>query len=159
MARKVFYSKAFTVEYDKGTFDDWCVYLADGEKRYAPSDKEYFDRLKTLGDKHGREKIYHDFLNIYRQTSSEIDKNTIQFIENLSEKYHNEGEEIKKWFLVIYAGMVAEENKSNTRLGKRIKRLGIYQVLILDRPVLHAANYSKKRKWWELDKIMKRHGF
>lgn len=159
MASIIFHSRAFTVEYDYGMFDDWCVYVNDRERRYAPSDKEYFYRLKILGEKYGRKKIYNDFLTIYRQTSSAVDKETIRAIEDLAETYQKHGEEIKKWFLVIYAGMVAEENKSNTRLGKRIKRLGLYQVLILDRPVLHAANYSKKKKWRELDEIMKKYGF
>ncbi len=159
MARKIYQSEGFKVDYDKGSFDEWCVYLEDNEKRYAPSDKEYFERLVSLGAKHGPEQIYQDFLKIFQQTSSAIDERTIQTIEKLSEKYREDSAEIKKWFLVIYAGMVAEENKTNTRLGKRIKRLGIYQVLILKRPVLHAANYSKRRKWWELDEIMRRYGF
>ncbi len=34
------------------------------------------------------------------------------------------------WFNVLYAGMVAEENKENAVLKKRIKRLGMHQVLI-----------------------------
>jgi hypothetical protein len=34
------------------------------------------------------------------------------------------------WFTVLYAGMISEENKTNAILKKRVKRLGIHQVLI-----------------------------
>ena len=55
--------------------------------------------------------------------------------------------------------MVAEENKLNTKLGKRIKRLGIYQILIENSSPETAAVFSKGKKWKELDDLMKTKGF
>lgn len=159
MAVKIYQSPRLKVEFDKGSFDNWCVFIQDQNKRYAPSDKEYFERLKILGNRHGNEQLIEDFLRIYDQTTSSLSTGTIELIEKLAERYQNDEEEIKKWLLVIYAGMVAEENKTNTRLGKRIKRLGMYQLLILNRSALHASNYSRNRKWWELDDVMKSYGF
>jgi hypothetical protein len=63
------------------------------------------------------------------------------------------------WFTVIYAGMVAEENKKNAKLKKRIKRLGMFQVLIEKKSAEYAANFSKGKKWKELDTIMLSAGF
>jgi hypothetical protein len=66
---------------------------------------------------------------------------------------------IEKWFTVIYAGMVAEENKKFAVLKKRIKRLGMYQMLVENQDPKIAANFSKGKKWPELDLIMKSKGF
>lgn len=55
--------------------------------------------------------------------------------------------------------MIAEENKLNAILKKRIKRLGMYQVLVQNYPPSVAANYSKGKKWRELDALMVHYGF
>ena len=46
--------------------------------------------------------------------------------------------------------MVAEENKQFTKLGKRIKRLGIHQILQENLDVAKAAQYSRGMKWREI---------
>lgn len=51
--------------------------------------------------------------------------NIVVVVKNFSE-YSNKFAIV---FTIIYLGMVAEENKLGTKLGKRIKRLGIHQVL------------------------------
>jgi hypothetical protein len=63
------------------------------------------------------------------------------------------------WFNVLYAGMVAEENKEHALLKKRIKRLGMHQVLLENMEPEKAALFSKGKKWTELDKLMKEKGF
>jgi hypothetical protein len=55
--------------------------------------------------------------------------------------------------------MVAEENKEHAILKKRIKRLGLYQVLVENMEPEQAAIFSKGKKWTELDKLMKEKGF
>ena len=62
---------------------------------------------------------------------------------------------VEQWFVVIYAGMIAEENKQSAILKKRIKRLGMHQVLKLEYEPRIAANFSKGKKWRDLDEIMK----
>lgn len=148
-----------SIFYDKGSFDNWCVYIRKADKRYAPKDTEYFNRLQQLAKKHSAQKIYKDFVRIYQQTTSKINAETINLIKNLSEGYADDAEEIRLWFTVMYAGMVAEENKANKILGKRIKRLGVYQVLILQRSPEHAANYGRGKKWKYLAEIMQEYGF
>ena len=55
--------------------------------------------------------------------------------------------------------LVSEENCRNTRLGKRIKRLGIYEMLYSGRTVEDAANFMRGMSWKEIDVLCKERGF
>jgi hypothetical protein len=77
----------------------------------------------------------------------------------LSRFYNADAAEMELWMNVIYAGMIAEENKENAILKKRIKRLGMHQVLIDGMKPEEAAVFSKGKKWKELDEIMRSKGF
>lgn len=148
------------IEFDTGAFDNWCVYLTrHGQRRYAPRDNEYFLRLKQLGCIHGHQKVYADFIKFYSLTNKQIALPVLTLITELANTYFTDAEEIDIWFTVIYSGMVAEENKANTVLGKRIKRLGMHQVLIENMEPNNAATFSKGKKWMELDTFMKQRGF
>lgn len=148
------------VEFDQGSFDEWCVFLTrPGTLKYAPKDTEYFTILKNIGTRFGNAKIYNDFISYYNKTTKEIDTTILDLITELSNDYENEAEEMDIWFTVIYAGMIAEENKANAVLKKRIKRLGMHQVLLENYDPELAANFSKGKKWQELDKVMRKKGF
>jgi hypothetical protein len=148
------------VEFDWGSFDEWCIFLTRPDKpRYAPKDTEYFTILKNMGNRFGHAKIYNDFISYYNQTTKDIDNTILDLITTLSNDYENKAEEMDIWLTVIYAGMIAEENKANTVLKKRIKRLGMHQVLLDNFAPEQAANFSKGKKWQELDKLMKEKGF
>ena len=148
------------IEFDKGTFDDWCVYLSKpNERRYAPLDTEYFGRLQELSKKYTSQKIYNDFIKFYTLTDKNLSQVILRLIDAIAKDYLEDEEEINIWFTIIYAGMIAEENKANAILKKRVKRLGMHQVLILNLPPEYAANFSKGKKWKELDLIMKTNGF
>ncbi len=142
------------VEFDSGSFDSWCVYLTrPGQVRYAPRDTEYFSKLKLLGNVHGHQRIYNEFVSYYTPTNRNIDINVLNLITQLTNGYGSDAEEMDIWFSVIYAGMVAEENKDYAILKKRVKRLGMHQVLIEDLDANYAANFSKGKKWRELDEL------
>ncbi|HEX8460302.1 MAG TPA: hypothetical protein VF623_02685 [Segetibacter sp.] len=148
------------VEFDNGTFDNWCVYLTrGGEIRYAPKDTEYFAILKSFGKRYGNKKLYEDFVAFYEPTSKTINPAVLNQITILADKYTPDAEELDIWFTVIYAGMVAEENKAFAILKKRIKRLGLHQVLMEGMPVHDAAHYSRGKKWRDLDIEMWQRGF
>ncbi|WP_316736030.1 DUF7004 family protein [Pedobacter aquatilis] len=148
------------IEFDNGNFDDWCVYLSKpNERRYAPLDTEYFERLQALGRKYTTQKIYNDFIKFYTLTDKNISEVILRLIDAISDEYVEDEQEINIWFTVIYAGMIAEENKANAILKKRVKRLGMHQVLIQHLSPAYAANFSKGKKWKELDLIMKTNGF
>lgn len=149
------------VVFDSGRFDDWCVYVVSSDgSRYAPFDNQYFSDLLKLSKKYSGNKVYDDFVKIYNQTTSEINSEVTKLIDDISKTYKEEDRGlIEKWFTVIYAGMIAEENKERVILKKRIKRLGMHQVLIDNISPQIAANFSRGKKWRELDTIMKQKGF
>ena len=64
-----------------------------------------------------------------------------------------------KVFSILYMGMVAEENKRFTRLGKRIKRLGMHMLLVERQDVDYAANFMRNMKWREIDVMCRERGF
>ena len=149
-----------SLEFDQGAFDKWCVYLTDAEgKRSAPKDIDYFSALKKLSQKYGAEKIYKDFISFYEKTGKELDTEVFEMISNLASYYGDDSIDIEILFSILYMGMLAEENKKYTRLGKRIKRLGLYTLLVEDETVYKSANFMRGMKCGELDKLCKERGF
>lgn len=55
--------------------------------------------------------------------------------------------------------MISEENYPNTKLGKRIKRLGIYEMLYSQRTVYDAANFMRGMSWKEIERLCEERGF
>ena len=149
------------VIFDKGSFDAWCVFVVekDGSKK-APFDIDYFTDLKTMATQYPKNKVYNDFVAIYELTTKEINNKVILLIDNIVNTYRKEHQVItEQWFTVLYGGMIAEENKQHAILKKRIKRLGIHQVLIENMLPKIAANFSKGKNWRELNIIMQSKGF
>ena len=148
------------VEFDKGSFDNWCVYLTrSNQLRYAPKDIEYFTFFQQFAKKHGHRRLFNDFVCIYNHTDNTVNLHTLRLITALTNYYTEDYEELDIWFSVVYAGMIAEENKEHAILKKRIKRLGMYQLLVEKHEPSFAANFSKEKKWKELDVLMKQYGF
>lgn len=149
------------VIFDTGNFDDWCVYVVESNGiKKAPYDVTYFGDLKNISEHYEEDKVYNDFVEIYNKTSKSIDQNILSLIDKLVSTYKEEHQVlIEQWFAVIYAGMIAEENKQYAILKKRIKRLGMHQTLKLGYEPKVAANFSKEKKWRDLDTIMKPYGF
>ncbi|MEI8165737.1 MAG: hypothetical protein WCG26_05140, partial [Chloroflexales bacterium] len=52
---------------------------------------------------------------------------------------------------ILYAGMIAEENKHRAKLRKRVKRLGVHQVLVEHLAPEEAATFSKGKSWEVID--------
>ena len=149
------------VVFDVGKFDDWCVYVveSDGSKK-APFDVTYFGDLYEISKRYPKNKVYDDFVAIYNRTTKLIEIEVLDLIDEIVNTYEQEDRVvIEQWFTVIYAGMIAEENKERAILKKRIKRLGMHQVLVLDMPAKEAARYSYGKKWRELSAVMKSFGF
>jgi hypothetical protein len=156
---KVF-SDTSILEYDRGNFDDWCIYLTRPKiERYPPLDIQYFARFQELGAVHTNQKIYDDYVKVFNQTTKVIDPAVLSLISDVASNYLSDVIEIDILFSIVYAGMVAEENKAYTKLGKRIKRLGMHQTLIENQKAHFAANFSRGKGWRDLDAICKERGF
>lgn len=153
-------SNGTIIEYDRGKFDDWCVYLTKpNSKRYAPTDIQYFTFFQGLNKDYNSEKVYNDFVAVFDITTKNIEADTLKIINGLSQTYGKYSEDFEIWLTVVYAGMVAEENKAFTKLGKRIKRLGMHQVILEDVIPNKAAFFSKGMGWRDIDKHCKKRGF
>ncbi len=140
------------LEMGRGRFDDYCVYLKRfKQKKYAPRDVEYFSFFIEKSRKYSSEKIYTDYVTIYEKTTSKIDYDVLEEIEEISMSYDEEDRlDFCIWYSVIYLGMVAEENKAYAVLKKRIKRLGMYQILFEKMLATEAATFSIGKKVAEL---------
>lgn len=150
------------VIFDTGKFDDWCVFIveSDNNTKRAPFDVDYFSDLALLSKHYPGNKIYNDFVSIYEMTKRAIDPTVLQLIDNIVPTYQPRHHVLMElWFTVLYAGMISEENKTNAILKKRVKRLGIHQVLIQNSTPSEAAKFSYGKPWRELDKIMQSLGF
>ena len=82
------FSDGSYLEYDSGSFDDWCVYLTrPNQLRYAPKDYQYFMRLDEYGQKYGRDKVYNDFVKFYEITTKFLDNNIFDLIKTIAKDY------------------------------------------------------------------------
>lgn len=152
------------IGYFNGNFDMWQVRLKRpnlGVLWYPPRDIQYFKILMDLGTIYGNNVVYNDFKELYNLTSRDIDKREMAFslISKLSAKYEKDSLDMEIWLCVIYLAMVAEENKEGTKLGKRIKRLGIHRVLLENISPTVAANETRGKPWREIDTECKKRGF
>jgi hypothetical protein len=147
------------LEFSQGKFDEWCIFMCTPVARYAPLDSLYFHALQHYANKHGAEKIYTDFVKIFDYTTQNLNPKLLAGIGRLASQYAADTLAMDKIFTILYAGMVAEENKDRAILKKRIKRLGMYQILIEKRQPEEAANFSKAKSWQELDALCQTLGF
>jgi len=154
------FSDGSLLEYDRGSFDSWCVYLtkSDGSRK-PPRDVDYFNQLKNLANKYGTNQIYRDYVRIYDLTGKQVEKSSLITISQIAASYGNDALEVDVVFSILYMAMISEEQKKFTRLGKRIKRLGIYELLIENRSASEAANFMRDMGWQEIAKLCKERGF
>ncbi len=148
------------LEYDRGSFDDWCVYLTktDGTRK-PPRDTDYFQQLKELSNTYGKNRVYEDYVKVYELTGKSVEDSVLNEISKISNNYGEDSLEVDIIFSILYMAMIAEENKAFTRLGKRIKRLGIYKLLIENNSVQQSANFMRGMGWREISDLCNERGF
>ena len=149
--------------FGRGSFDDWCICLK-GKHSFErfPTDNATLAILDKWKEHRSAEEIYDDFCDIYDQVTKEAHyehtRGVIAHIEKIAFKYPDYFEACVIWTF-FYMGMIAEENKAGAILKKRIKRLGVYQVLIEGIQPSIAANYSRGLGADYLDKVCYFRGF
>lgn len=154
------FSDGSLLEFDRGNFDGWCVFLArPGHSRFAPKDWQYFTRLQELSGVYGKEKVYADFVTVFDATNKTLDAELLARISAFSADYMQDILRADIVFTLLYAGMLAEENKAFAPLGKRIKHLGVYQVVMEEMRPREAATFSVGRPWQELARLCEERGF
>ena len=154
--RKIRLNKNTRIWFGRGKFDDWCVYTKENGNIYCYTDVDYFNVIKKLSDKYGKQIVYEDFKDIYFDVNKQF--NIYKMTTKCKSIAKHYSEDTLKWWIVLYMTMVAEENKENKILGKRIKHLGIYNILFDEYSVEYVTTYMNGKKWYELDKLMKERG-
>ncbi len=151
-----------SIYFDGGKKDSYCVYIEPtGKSRYAPPDEVYFQWILDLTDKYSVNKVWNDFNKIYNIVEKNADyKISEQLIYDIDTTYD---EDTIVWWMVFYLTMVAEENYKTsygepTKLGKRIKRLGVYNILFDKMDIDYVTQYMKHKHWTILDNYMKERG-
>jgi len=150
------------LSFGRGKFDNWCIYFeSPSGVTYFPKDAQYFRSLDTIGLSFGHQNIYKRFVELYDHTSDEEVANPeiLDWIHLMSKGYAEEAVRVENIFGILYAGMVAEERKENKVLGKRIKRLGMYQLLVDRETPDYAANFSRGVKAAQLIIECEKRGF
>lgn len=144
-----------------GSFDDFCAWTRldyNGNTYYAkPPDTYYFELASQLGQAYSNSIIYslirqlYDAIPIRPSDNSLIPAVTpdlIQLIHTLANSLPdisaNRGWCLNMLFHLCY-GMIAEENKKNTYLGKSIKLTGVYGLLFDGKSIDQAANENRGR--------------
>lgn len=148
------------LEFDRGRFDDYCVFLVapDGSK-YAPTDSFYFQTLVDCISITNSGVVWECFLEVYESTGDDIDPKVIKLINGQAINYGHLYLDYKKSMSMVYAGMIAENRKRFTRLGKRIKRLGLEVLIHEGGSVKYAANFMRGKTWREIDSMCTDRGF
>ena len=162
------YKKSAIMSFGQGNFDEWCIFI-QGSAGYpkVPTDVWGLNFLKSWSEDKSAESIYDDFIQIYDQVGEGATyshtKPVIELIEQIAFKYPSYIDACVVW-TYFYMGMIAEENKKNDKgeklpLRRRIKRLGVYMVLMEGIQPQVAANYSRGLGADYLDKVCFYRGF
>ena len=129
-----------------GTFDEWCIYVEHPTYPRYPTDEWYFTLVKGWADILGAQTVYEQFVWVYNQTTKEFSPGVANAIVEMSQEYPDP-EEFAIVMNILYLGMIAEENKKFTRIGKGIKRLGMHELLIYDDDPKVAAHSTRGVDW------------
>lgn len=140
----------FHLGFCKGNFDDYCVQVSKKGYNYRWfKDEEYFRWLKRLSERYGVEKVYNDFKYVYGKVRCGVTSEEANKIIREVDKNYNEP--TQQWWGLFFMTMLAEEYKENSILGKRIKHLGVYNVLIDEYKIGYVVRYMRGKPWEYLE--------
>lgn len=146
-----------SISFTQGRFDGWCIEVIAPDTPKYPTDEWYFTKLVEYADQVGTERVYNDFVTMYDLTTKEFSQDAVRtIVEMVAEDYPVDARLV---FLILYYGMVAEENKENTKLGKRIKRLGVHELLVYGDPPHIAAHSTRGNIWQAIQDKCREAGF
>jgi hypothetical protein len=126
--------------------------------RKSPGYMENLRQLQIFAAQYSPERIYRDFVKIYDVTEYNISSDTLALIAEASESYGDNGGDISYLFTMIYFAMLSEQRRRDTKLGKRVIRLAVYQALF-DTLNSEEVTYYPPRKWWLIDAQCSQMGF
>ena len=78
-------------------------------------------------------------------TGKNIEMYELSMITKIAASYNKDAVEMDIIFSVLYMAMIAEEQRKYTRLGKRIKRLGIHMLLLENCSVIFCPFFTRQK--------------
>ena len=117
------------IGFGNGKIDSWCVYVKSGNKEMAPRDIKYFSNLLKYARKTSKDRVFSDMKRIFEMADYYPVQKDLDEISEIAKGYGVDSIDVDVDFTTIYLGMIAEQQKRNAILKKRIKMLGIYQTL------------------------------
>ncbi len=146
-------------EFGEEIHDNWACYLAehrqycdsygvhDEWKHYRLRDRCYFERLLFLASypdhRYTKQKIWNTVLEIMHlscMNDCKVSKSALWQIGYIVKTQYAKDPGALEVFVVIYYGMIAENNKMGTKLGSAIKAEGIYELLFEDKAIEEACD-------------------
>lgn len=152
-----------TIFFGRGTRDDWCAYIGvmqqSGKMLCAmPSDKCYFEMVTILAGRFGVDAIYDDIKHIFEHARKNLDDMLMDNIYRMSLNYPGYQEMAYATLMMLYYGMVSEENHAGTYLGRSIKMNGVHSLLKGGRSIEVAATECYNKLWREIQaECLRRH--
>ncbi len=134
-----------------GSFVDYAVVDFEFD---APEDVDYMQKIRDLASKYGQKRVWNSFLDLYDAIPQErdisISRAMMQKVLQIAAGYPGEPE-LRYILDCLLCAMIAENNRLrkygssyNTKLGKKVKALGIYQAIFEPKLSIHqVADYSK----------------
>ena len=137
-----------SIQFGRGSFDDWAVIVDYPGAPKFPKDVWYFSKLLRYKFDLGP-RVYDDFVQLYEKVGNKAEEAVFDWIQEATATYLDP-QEAELVFGILYMAMIAEENKAGAILKKRIKRLGVHQILVEGVNPKIAADYSRGRPATEL---------
>lgn len=147
----------YDIFFGVGGFDKWAVYIDGNEYSYdILLDSDYFQWLLKLSNLYTVEQVYSDFCYIYEDVSHNFNEEQCLHICKIVDSHY--AEDTLHWWIILYMTMVAECKKDGAILKKRIKHLGVYNILFDKYSIDYVTSYMKDKGWQYLDKLMQERG-
>lgn len=140
-----------TIFFGRGKKDDWCPYIGimDNGRMICslPWDKCYYEMTVTLANRFGVERVYADIKHIFEQARDVLDPALLDNIYRMAVQYGDNFELAYSTLMMIYYGMVSEENYKGTKLGRSLKMNGIHSLLKGGKTIDEAADECRGADW------------
>lgn len=138
-----------------GSFVEYGVIDFDFD---APEDIVYMQDIRDLAAKYGQDRVWESFLALYESIPQEhgvsLTRAMTEKVVEIASQYPEE-KNLRMTLDCLLCAMIAENNrlkkygsKYDTKLGKKIKALGVYQAIYeTDMTIRQVADYSKSKGW------------
>jgi hypothetical protein len=159
------YADGTEIWHRPGNFDDYYVWVKSGVPELRMDrDVEYLRMLKEFGKAFGLDEAYDDFVRVYKMVGTTWDDALSAAATSVSKRYGGCDDVFAAdvMFSVLGAAMVSEEQSrlsGKAPNGKRAKRLAVYQVLKDGMDPEEAANCSRHKSHFWMDKECRSKGF